>query len=500
MSGTLNRRTMYVDLDKSGFGELKIAQMTPTIQYMNPYDVYSTDEVEIFTNNGDVTADKSTVTISCQNGVGDYSTLMSKRNCKYRPGQGNLARFTCQFDQTNAVSSSVQLAGLGTAFNGFFFGYNGTSFGIMHRYNGAPEIYKVVVSSAFTGAGTVAITLNGVVYNVTSSNASSSLSFSAHQIESGNSYGSIWDVEHIYDSVYFIYKGAGNLTGSFSINFNTGTTGGNGTLTKISDGASPTETWISQSSWNIDNMDGNGKSRMTLNTAKLNVYQIQYQYLGAGAINFFIEDDDTGSFQLVHQIQYANNYTRASLSNPNLRMLYAVASLGSTTALTMKMVSFGAFTEGIINRGLGSKYAISNSKTGITTEKNIIVLENPYLFNEIINHSHIYINYISLAVDGTKNSTIKIYKYGDLGNDTSSNYTNFQLVNPSESCALYDTTTTTISNGHLLYSFVLGKTEGRTIDLSNQELELLRGEYITITCTSASSTECFVSINFVEDF
>jgi hypothetical protein len=68
------------------------------------------------------------------NAAGNAS-YSSRRAAKYRPGQGITARFTAAF--TTGVANSTQIVGVGNATNGYFFGYNGTAFGICHRNGGA---------------------------------------------------------------------------------------------------------------------------------------------------------------------------------------------------------------------------------------------------------------------------------------------------------------------------------------------------------------------------
>ncbi len=57
--------------------------------------------------------------------------FISRRPAKYRPGQGIVARFTTVY--TTGVASSTQIHGAGNATDGYFFGFNGATFGILHR-------------------------------------------------------------------------------------------------------------------------------------------------------------------------------------------------------------------------------------------------------------------------------------------------------------------------------------------------------------------------------
>ncbi|QZY57587.1 hypothetical protein K7H06_19015 [Crassaminicella profunda] len=59
------------------------------------------------------------------------------RVLRYQSGLGAQARFTAIF--TTGVANSTQLIGIGDTTDGFFFGYNGTTFGILRLQNGTPN-------------------------------------------------------------------------------------------------------------------------------------------------------------------------------------------------------------------------------------------------------------------------------------------------------------------------------------------------------------------------
>jgi hypothetical protein len=109
------------------------------------------------------------------------------------------------------------------------------------------------------------------------------------------------------------------------------------------------DTFVAQASWNTDVMDGSGISEQTLDITKGNVYKIEYQWLGFGAINFYIEDAATGIQQLVHRIEYANSETVPSVFVPNLPLRAYVDNTTSTTDVLLKTSSAGAYTQGIPN-------------------------------------------------------------------------------------------------------------------------------------------------------
>ncbi|ABO49934.1 hypothetical protein Dred_1404 [Desulforamulus reducens MI-1] len=60
--------------------------------------------------------------------------IETKSTLRYQPGMGALVRFTALF--TTGNSGSTQIIGIGDTNDGFFFGYNGSSFGVLRRKNG----------------------------------------------------------------------------------------------------------------------------------------------------------------------------------------------------------------------------------------------------------------------------------------------------------------------------------------------------------------------------
>lgn len=67
------------------------------------------------------------------------------------------------------------------------------------------------------------------------------------------------------------------------------------------------DTAVNKSVWNLDILDGSGKSGKTLDETKDNIYVIDFQWLGAGRIRFGF--DFGGQITYCHQIKYANTDT-----------------------------------------------------------------------------------------------------------------------------------------------------------------------------------------------
>lgn len=478
-------------LELGAFGGLLVDNLTPVYHIKGLYNRLNTRLVETFLLNGTVINSNSLYEIAGNVTLFDYAVMRSRRQINYQAGTGIVTRFTAIFD--TGTTGYWQLAGLGVTGNGLFFGYNGTDFCVMKQTGGIGEVRRLEITTAENTTATATVSLNGASFNVSLINSGGATEFTAYEI--CNTGASGWDASCIGDYIYFSSQSTGSKSGSYTYS-STGASAG--TFTQITAGVSDTYDWIKQAEWDCDKMNGRGKSGMTLNPQKGNVYQIRYQWLGFGEIDFYIENDDTGKFQLVHSIKYTNRYTIPSLLRPSLKSLFAVYSAGGTgTTLTMKVGSFASYVEGSIEKD-DNLWGYTNEKSiPGNTETNIIVLKNKALQNGVINTSEIFINSISVASDGTKNVTIKIYLNGTVGADVTSDYYVYNELDIN-SIGLIDILSDTITSGTLINSFVLGKSSSlESLALSGIRLERL--ETLTVTAESSQSTDINIGINWVED-
>ena len=145
------------------FGEVHVESATPVFQTDAVYGINTTEAVTTTGLTSGSGANSASVTgtgnlFTCSTGTTQYSfgSLQSRKRLRYRPGQGVVGRFTALWS-TPAASSTV-VAGLGTSEAGFYFGYNGTSFGILHSTGGVREIQTLTVTTASTATNNYQIT------------------------------------------------------------------------------------------------------------------------------------------------------------------------------------------------------------------------------------------------------------------------------------------------------------------------------------------------------
>jgi len=374
----------------TAFGELSTAQPTPRVLLHFPYNL-NTDVISTTTTgSGSVTHSGQFAVIGSGAATSSSGTLESLRLLEYNPGTGGLARFTSVFD--TPVAGNTQISGIGNATDGFFFGYNGTSFGILYRSNSS-------------------------------------------------------------------------------------------------------DTWIPQETWNGNRMLGNESFVQTLDTSKGNVFQIRYQWLGFGAITFSIENSVSGAIEIVHTIRYANLNTTVSVNNPSFPFLCKSTNTTNNTNIEIKVPSVGLYIEGQDSSAGETRNCVSNTKTGVTTELNVLTIRNKTTYQSLNNTVVIQPDFLTMSVDGTKNVILKVYLNATLGGTPS-----YNDVRVNNSVIDFDVAGTTVSSGILLAAFALDKAGSLSQPLREFQFFLYPGNTMTITAISSSSTDATVAISWAERF
>jgi hypothetical protein len=115
----------------SSFNDQITVDLEPVVQLDFVYGINTQTGLGTVNTTGVVDTTNSMLRLQSGIGAAGSAIFNSKKVAKYRAGQGNLARFTCIFG--TPASSSSQLIGVGNTIDGYFYGYNGTTFGILYR-------------------------------------------------------------------------------------------------------------------------------------------------------------------------------------------------------------------------------------------------------------------------------------------------------------------------------------------------------------------------------
>jgi hypothetical protein len=393
---------------------------------------------------------------------------------------GCILRWTARF--ASPIALSTQRAGGVTLGNELTFGYNNTDFGILIRNSGKPEIRKLTVTVAATGNETATITLNGVAF--TPSLTSGTTAHNAAELAAATYTG--WNVTHNGSVVTFLAQSVDAKSGTYSIS---STGDADGTFAQTSAGASVNDNFINQTAWNVNKCDGTGAFPMVLDQTKGNVYQIKFQYLGFGNMDFFIENPADGRFQLVHRLQYANANTSPSLTIPDFKVGVFCASLGSTTDISTFAGSFYGAVEGKIDELLNPD-SVGNSQTAVgTTLTNVISIRVRLEINGIINLRELDLHNVSGAADGTKPVEFELLLNPTITGDQNWAYHN---GNSTDSLieVMTDKLTVSINSGVTLElgDFSVARLGNFSEDLTNLGIDLKRGDVVCLCAKATSST------------
>jgi hypothetical protein len=488
MTNIVDKQTLI-----SVFGEQVVAEPTPQIQLSNKYsiDPSNRDDLEIFSATGG-TADSDDNLFRCQSGtsLGGYAVIRSLETAIYREGQGHECRVTSSF--TTGVALSLQFAGMFSLTETCAFGYDGADFSIIHEYDGKAEVQDIQVTTAASSAANCTVTLDGDAVVIALSTGT--VQVNAEEIRAGlaadGTTGAKWRFEQVDDTVYAISQSVGNKTGTMS--YAAGTTGSAATITEDTAGSAKSSGNVAQASWNRTTTPFAG-----FDPTKLNLYRIEYGYLGAVSIAYSIYNPTTQSWVLVHVIEWANNNTTPVFGNPDFKVGWTAASLGATgTNLTVKGASAYVGVDGkeVIRP---NSYAQDHSKSSIsTTATNLITIRNRIVFGNRFNLGKIFPSTVSVENDHNKGAIVEILKDATLAGSTDYTY-----ENEYNSIGMYDTAGTTVTGGDLIASFVVPATLSDDFDLAALNIVLYPEETLTISVRTISGTGATITgaINWKEE-
>ena len=130
---SINQYPKFDPLKKreSAFGEVRNSELTPIVHMDFPYNINSRLIKDASGGGGGIVHGSGMAIVSTAASTQSSGILRSNRAAHYTPGQGLHIQAATSF--TSGVVESQQLVGLGDNLCGFFFGYSGVQFGIVHR-------------------------------------------------------------------------------------------------------------------------------------------------------------------------------------------------------------------------------------------------------------------------------------------------------------------------------------------------------------------------------
>lgn len=146
---------------------------------------------------------------------------------------------------------------------------------------------------------------------------------------------------------------------------------------------------VVQSSWNVDKMDGSGRSGIDIDFTKTQIGIIDFEWLGVGRVRMgFVVD---GNIYYCHDFNNANNLSLVYMSTPNLPIRYEIGNSGSGAADYFDHICASVSSEGgqdkngilrhkdsavISGLSTGTTYAMVGLKLKSTALDGAVFLEN----------------------------------------------------------------------------------------------------------------------------
>jgi hypothetical protein len=108
---------------------------------------------------------------------------------------------------------------------------------------------------------------------------------------------------------------------------------------------SPAETVVNQEDWNVDPIDGQGPSDITLDITKAQILWMDVEWLGLGTVRMgFVID---GKLVHCHSFHHANLISSTYITTATLPLRYEITNLDETTSVsTLKQVCSTVISEG----------------------------------------------------------------------------------------------------------------------------------------------------------
>lgn len=463
-------------LPRTGFGEIRTEHATPIVQMTAVYGI--TDRILSTTQlGGSVSASQSMFICTTGTNANGVASLLSKRQVKYRSGQGILARFTALFDTPQA--DSFQEAGLASNTDRLGFGYNGTDFGIVYSHGGETQIQELTVATGASGGENATIGVDGTDYTVALT--AGATDHNAREIAADlNSQAPTWTFTANGSQVVARSFFAQTDIGAFTFTSSTAVA----SWAQVQSGLNPTDSFINQVDWNI-------RTRPELDPSKGNVYQVQFQFLGYGAMFFSVENPVTGEYEIVHTLEFSNANVLTNMANPIFRVGWTAFNRGNTTSLTMKGSSASVFNEGEVVPTERTRSVDGLVASAGLALLNIFTIRNRSVFGTKTNRIETILKRIAALTDSTKGGIIEVIAGATFAGDL--DYSYVDKVNSTTEIAK---DLVAITGGRVLASFPV-TTAGTSFATDELEEVLLPGEFLTIAGRVVQTPASLISATMV---
>jgi hypothetical protein len=396
------------------------------------------------------------------------------------------------------VTGYTQRAGFFTQEQALQVGFDNKKFGVLRQNGGKAHIQAIQVLTVDTGENlTVTLNDDAVVFASSATTPAEQAKEIYDALLADGTIAAKWILEWSEDTVTALSTSVGPLAGTFSVTSDA-SPGGTYTLTVAQTGVAHTTNWTYQEEFTLDKLDGTGPSGMTLDPTKLNIFQVNLRWLGAGRIQYAIEDP-VGAMIPFHVETYANANSDVHLDNPSMKLGYVAASLGGTQKdVKVAGASMMGAIEGNINI---TNFPVAHARKRNLPDQNlnhIFTIKNKLIFNNKINLREVLVEKISHGMTETSftfgtvhlflNATNSVdHVWEEVGANSHVSYSNVDG-------------TLNLANETPLASFIMGDNNVETIDLSKLRIVVPPNNTLTMAIKAdTQSPDASAALIWVED-
>lgn len=219
---------------------------------------------------------------------------------------------------------------------------------------------------------------------------------------------------------------------------------------------STVDTFVTQSSWNIDKLDGTGVSGLNLDLRKSNIYEIHLHWLGVGNVGVFVNGHPA------HKFSNANIYSGPYMTTATLPIACEVRNTAASTAGSFVFICASVEADGGQEPPRYTFNAYNTVDISVTTtEKAMLAIRPGGLYRGITNRVITLPDRLSISTEGSRagyriilNPTITGGIWVSASTDSSS--------------VEYNITPTAFSGGTTIYrGFLPNSNDAKEVDLSS---------------------------------
>ena len=269
---------------------------------------------------------------------------------------------------------------------------------------------------------------------------------------------------------------------------------------------------IPQPAWNIDRVNGTGRSGLILDISKANIYFIDYQWLGAGRVRFGVILPN-GSKQIIHILENANDTNLPYMRTATLPLRFEQTNTGTAGSSSEMRWACAVVKHQSEVRVAGHRHAEDTGVVTVQTSdgvKPIISMRPKTTYKTRTNRGVARIATAQLVNDANSNGIVKFTVYTtDATNLTGASWT----AHSDDSIVDLDTAATAIANtslAHKIKTFALipGSVQyiDNFVDIDVHDFELFLGAdgttqpamVLTAENLAAANCDVLAAVNWME--